>query len=199
MRVVVVGAAGTVGQTVVEALEARHEIVRVGAQRGDYRMDMADPASIRATLEAIGRFDALAVAAGSVAFAGLEELTDEQWQFSLANKLMGQINLVRYGIAHAADGGSFTLVSGMLSHDPIPASAAASAINGAIEAFVGAAALGLPRGLRINAVSPSVLEASAERYAEFFPGYPPVSGQRVGMAYRKSIEGAQTGRVYRVE
>jgi len=199
MRSVVVGASGTVGQTVVEALSGKHEIVRVGAHSGDFQMDIADPASIKSTLAAIGGFDAMAVAAGGVAFAGFTEMSDEQWQFSLASKLMGQINLVREGLNHISDGGSFTLITGMLSHDPIPWSAAATTVNGAIEALAIGAAVALPRGIRINAVSPGVLEASAEKYADFFPGFPPVSGHRVGQAYRKSIEGAQTGQVYRVE
>ena len=199
MRIVVVGASGTVGQTVVEALSDKHEIVRIGAHSGDFQMDMADPASIKSALSSVGGFDALAVAAGGVAFSGFTEMSDEQWQFSLANKLMGQINLVREGLNHISDGGSFTLITGMLSHDPIPWSTAASTVNGAIEAFAVAAAVALPHGIRINAVSPSVLEASAAKYADFFPGYMPVSGHRVGQAYRKSIEGAQTGQVYRVE
>jgi len=199
MRIAIVGASGTIGQTVVEALSGGHELVRIGAHSGDFQLDIADPESIRGTLQAVGRIDALAVAAGGVAFGEFTEMSDEQWQFSLSNKLMGQINLVRHGLDHVSDGGSFTLVTGMLSHDPIPWSTAATTVNGAIEAFVVGAAIALPRGVRINAVSPSVLEASAEKYADFFPGYMPVSGHRVGQAYRKSIMGAQTGKVYRVE
>ena len=87
------------------------------------------------------------------------------------DKLMGQVNLVLDGLKHIADGGSFTLTSGVLDRDPIRQGVNAAAVNGAIDAFVMAAAIDLPRGLRINAVSPGLLEESAKKYEGFFPGH----------------------------
>lgn len=56
----------------------------------------------------------------------------------------------------------------------------------------------LPRGLRINAVSPTVLTESMDRFGPFFPGYEGVPAARVALAYRRSVEGVHSGRIYRV-
>lgn len=119
MKIVIVGASGTIGTAVSELLAQDHQVIRVGHSQGDARVDMRDPASIRALFEQIGSFDALVVASGSVAFNALTEMTDEQWQVGLQSKLMGQINLTRAAIAHLSDRGSITLISGILSEEPI--------------------------------------------------------------------------------
>ena len=143
----------------------------------------------------VGSFDAVAIAAGEIAFAPLSELTAEKWQFSLGGKLMGQINLVQEAIPFIKERGSFTLISGVLNDEPIFAGVAASAVSGALEGFVRAAALELPKGLRINVVSPTILKESEARFGPFFPGVIPVEGWKVGQAYKRAILGAQTGRV----
>lgn len=202
MKIVIVGASGTVGSAVSELLARDHQVIRVGHNQGDARVDMTDSASIAALFagiaEDIGRFDALVVASGNVAFAPFPEMTDEQWQTGLESKLMGQIRLTRAAIPHLNDGGSITLISGILSEEPINWGASASTINGAIEHFVKAAACELPRGLRINVVSPTVLEESMGKYGDFFPGFVPVPAARVAQAYKKSVLGVQSGQVFRV-
>lgn len=198
MKIVIVGASGTVGSAVSELLAQDHQVIRVGHRQGDTLVDMTDSTSIAALLEGIGRFDALVVASGNVAFAPFPEMTDEQWQTGLESKLMGQIRLTRAAIPHLNDRGSITLISGILSEEPINWGASASTINGAIEHFVRAAACELPRGLRINVVSPTVLEESMDKYADFFPGFVPVPAARVAQAYKKSVLGVQSGQVFRV-
>jgi NAD(P)-dependent dehydrogenase (short-subunit alcohol dehydrogenase family) len=111
---------------------------------------------------------------------------------------MSQVNLVLQGLHHVNDGGSFTLTSGMLNVDPAPLGASAAMVNGALEGFVRSAALEMPRSTRINLVSPTVIKESLAQYGEYFPGFEAVSAERVALAYRKSVEGAQTGQVYRV-
>lgn len=198
MKIVIVGASGTVGSAVTELLAKDHQVIRVGHRQGDATVDMTDGASITTLFEGIGRFDALVVASGNVAFNALTELTDEQWQTGLESKLMGQIRLTRAAIPHLNDKGSITLISGILSEEPINWGVSASTINGAIEHFVRAAACELPRGLRINVVSPTVLEESMGKYADFFPGFVPVPAARVAQAYKKSVLGVQSGQVFRV-
>lgn len=198
MRIVVVGATGTIGKAVVAALEDRHEIVKVGHTGGDHQVDIADSGSIRRLFEAIGRFDALVSAAGKVHFGALAELTEKEFELGLRNKLMGQVNLVLIGRDYVKDGGSFTLTSGVLSHDPIRYGASASLVNGALESFVKAAAIELDRGLRINVVSPGVLVESLPVFGEYFRGHEAVPGARVANAYVKSVEGLLTGQVFRV-
>jgi hypothetical protein len=77
------------------------------------------------------------------------------FDIGLRDKLMGQVNLVLIGRETVSDGGSFTLSTGVLDSDPIRGGSSASMVNGAVNAFVMAAAIEMPRGLRINAVSPS--------------------------------------------
>lgn len=195
MRILVVGASGTVGQAAIQALSARHEIVTAGRSSGDVTVDLMDEASVRAMFEKLGRLDAVVSAAGHVHFGPLATMTPTQFRKGLDDKLMGQINLVLIGQPHVNDGGSFTLTSGVLDRDPIRQGANAAAVNGAIGGFVKGAAIEMPRGIRINAVSPGLLEESAQKYDGFFPGHEPVSSARVGLAYVKSVEGALTGQV----
>jgi len=198
MKIAVIGATGTLGRAVVAELAPRHEIVRVGRTHGDLNLDITDEGSIRQGLAAIGPFDALVSVTGSVRFAPLAEMDAAQYWIGLRDKLMGQVNLVLIGREFIRDGGSFTLTSGVLSHDPVGAGSSASMVDGAIDAFVRAAAIELDRGLRINAVSPTVLVESLDLYGPYFRGHEPVPAARAALAYAKSVEGLQTGQVYHV-
>jgi NAD(P)-dependent dehydrogenase (short-subunit alcohol dehydrogenase family) len=200
MRIVLIGANGTIGELVQKALAgAGHEIVKVGRKSGDFQVEIENRESVRKLYQAVDSFDAVAIAAGEVAFAPLSDLTAEKWQFSLGSKLMGQINLVQEAIPFIKEKGSFTLISGVLNDEPIFAGVAASAVSGALEGFVRAAAIELPKGLRINVVSPTVLKESEARLGRFFLGTIPVEGWKVAQAYKRAILGAQTGRVYKVD
>ncbi len=198
MRIVVVGASGTIGKAVVAALQGDHEIVKVGSKSGDYQADIKDAASIRVLFEKVGKFDALVSAVGKVHFGEFAKMTEAEIDIGLRDKLLGQVNLVLIGRDHANDGASFTLTSGLLSHDPIRYGVGASLVNGAIDAFVKAAAIELPRGLRINAISPGVLEESLPSYGPYFRGHEAVPAKRVANAYVKSVEGLLTGQVISV-
>src|ERR1700693_3905830 len=200
MKIILIGANGKIGDLVQKALAgAGHEIVKAGRKSGDFQVEIENRESVRKLYQAVGSFDAVAIAAGEVAFAPLSELTAENWQFSLGSKLMGQINLVQEAIPFIKEKGSFTLVSGVLNDDPIFGSAAGAAVSGALEGFARVAALELPKGLRINVVSPTILKESEAQMGSFFPGVIPVEGWRVAQAYKRAILGAQTGRVYRVD
>jgi len=198
MKILLVGASGTLGRAVAAEFGARHDIVTAGRSSGDVRMDLADASSIDSALATVGMVDAIVSAAGHVAFAPMLEMTDAQWQLGLHEKLMGQVRLALLGVPHLRDGGSITLVTGALSTEPIRLGASAALVNGALEAFVRSAALELPRGLRINAVSPGVLVESMDAYAPFFRGFEPVTAARAAMGFARSVEGADTGKTYRI-
>jgi NAD(P)-dependent dehydrogenase (short-subunit alcohol dehydrogenase family) len=192
MRVIVVGATGTIGSAVVTALSARHDVVKVGHKGGTFRVDLASPDSITQLFRAIGAFDALVSTAGLAKFAGLDELKDEDYQVGLSNKLMGQVNLVRIGRQFINDRGSFTLTSGVLSQEPMKGSASISMVNAGLEGFVRAAALELPRGIRVNVVSPPwVTETLIALKMDPSIGMPATT---VAQAYLASVEGAATGK-----
>jgi len=198
MKIILIGASGTIGKAVVAELRQRHEVMQVGRYHGDYQVDIADCASIKALFAAIGPFDALVSTTGKVHFAPLENLSTEHFALGLNNKLMGQVNLVRHGLAYIRDGGSFTLTSGLLNDEPIRQGASAALVNGALEGFVRAAAIELPRALRINLVSPTVIEESLPLYAPFFRGIKAIPATQAALGYVRSVEGAHTGRVYRM-
>ena len=195
MRVLVVGASGTIGQAVVQALSTRHEVVRASRSRSEVKVDITDPESIRRMYRNTGRVDAVVSAAGDGKFGPLDVLTDEDFRFTLVSKLMGQINLVRYGIEDVNDRGSFTLTSGILFEQPTPGSGAIAPANGALIGFVRAAALELPRGIRINCCSPGWVSETLKAM-----GMDPKDGTPadvVARDYVASIEGSFSGRSLR--
>lgn len=152
MKIIVIGATGTIGKAVADAL-GKHEVVRV-SRNGPVKADLEDPASLERLFETVKDVDAVICCAGSAAFKPLEQLSDEDFQLGLRSKLMGQVNLVRAAMRHVRDGGSITLTSGVLAREPMPGGAAISLVNAALEGFVTGAAIELPRGLRLNVVSP---------------------------------------------
>ncbi len=190
MRILIVGATGTIGRAVVAALSAGNEIVGASRQ-GPVTVDLADPGSIREMYRSVGKVDAVVCAAGQAKFAPLAQLSDADFRFCLDNKLMGQINLVRFGFEHMADHGSFTLTTGILARSPMPGSAAISLVNAGIEGFVRAAALEAPRGIRVNAVSPPwVSETLQALKMDPSQGLPAAA---VARSYVQSVNGTGTG------
>ncbi|MDQ7996485.1 MAG: short chain dehydrogenase [Luteibacter sp.] len=198
MKVLIVGASGTLGRAVAAELGERHEIVTAGRSGGDLRVDLRDSESIEAMYRELGKLDAVVCAAGKVPFAPLAELTEAKYVEGLQDKLLGQVRLVQLGVDSLHDGGSFTLITGILTEQPILAGACASMVNGAVEGYVRGAAIELPRGIRINVVSPSVLSEAMASYGPYFRGFEPVSAARAALAFSRSVEGRETGKIYKV-
>lgn len=198
-RILLIGASGTIGQAVHANLAARHSVVTAGRSSGDHRADLSQPASLEQLFATVGKVDAIVCTAGNLHFGPLASMTAAQFNLGLQDKLLGQVQLTLLAQHALADGGSITLTSGILAVEPIRNGANATAVNAAIEAFVAAAAIELPRGLRINAVSPTILTESVPAYGPFVPGFDTVPADRVARAYQRSVEGGQTGRTYRVQ
>ena len=197
MRIIIVGATGTIGKRVAGSLEGNHEIIRVGSKTGDIQANITSPESIENLFRQVGSFDALVCAAGDAYFGPWKTMTDREFRKGIDSKLMGQINLVLIGQNYITPKGSFTLTSGVLTQDPVLSGANPSAANGAIDAFVRAAAIELENGVRINAVSPTVVEEAPEYFA-YFPGHIPVTMKQVVYGYQKSVLGAGSGQVIKV-
>jgi len=194
MKIIIVGATGTMGKHLADVFEKEHEIIRVATSGGDIRADITSPGSIENMYRQTGSFDALVCTAGPTWVGPWKNMTDQEFRKGIEGKFMGQVNLVLTGQHFIKDGGSFTLISGALSHDPQLNFANASAVNGGVESFVRAAAIELGRGIRINAVSQTVIEHSPH-YFPFFPGDIPVTMQQLEYGFRKSVFGANTGQV----
>lgn len=193
MRVLVIGATGIIGRAIVTALGSEHEVVTASRKDSQHHVDISQPESLKQLFGTIGQVDAIVSAAASAAFKPLAQLTDEDFVYSLTNKLMGQVNVVRFGLKSVRDGGSITLTSGTLSQTPVPGSAAVSLVNAGIEGFVRAAALESGRKARINVVSPGwVSETLAAMGRDPKTGAP---ASAVAKVYLQSVMGRQTGMV----
>jgi NAD(P)-dependent dehydrogenase (short-subunit alcohol dehydrogenase family) len=191
MRILVVGATGTIGRAIVAALSAGNDVIPASLRSATIKVDIADPGSIQRMYRSLGRVNAVVCAAGQAKFAPLAQLSDADFRFCLDNKLMGQVNLVRFGFEQMEDGGSFTLTTGILAQTPMPGSAAISLVNAGLEGFVRAAALEAPRHIRVNAVSPPWLSETLQALKmDPSQGLP---ADTVARAYVRSVTGKETG------
>ena len=194
MKIIIVGATGTMGSYLVKALETEHEIIRVASKEADVEVDITSTDSIEKMFNTIGAFDALISTAGPTFVGPWSKLNDTTFRQGVEGKMMGQINLVLIGQKYINPKGSFTLITGALTNEPQVNFANASAANGAVEGFVRAAAIELENGIRINAVSPTVIEDSPQ-YFPYFPGEIPTTMRQLEYMFRKSVFGKVTGDV----
>lgn len=198
MRVLIIGGTGVLGGAVVRELAGRHDVLaaaRDTARGAAEAVDITAPDSIRTLFARVGPVDAVVVAAGGARWKPLADLTDDDFAATLADKLMGQVNVTRLALAGGAvrPNGSITLTSGALAQHPLPGTAAISLVNAGLEGFARAAALEAPNGIRVNVVSPGwVRETLAAMGRDPSPGVPAADVARV---YAESVEGAATGAV----
>ena len=192
MKIVIIGATGTIGKAVAAALRGKHEVIAVSRSAADYRADITDKSSLEKAFAAIGEVDAIVSAAGGTVFKPLAALTDADFEKCLHDKLMGQVNVVRVGSQYVRPGGSITITSGVLAGEPMPGAAAISMVNAGLEGFGRAAALELGNEkIRVNVVSPPWVTETLIAYK-----MDPANGlpaAEVAKAYVKSIEGDATG------
>lgn len=198
--ILLIGANGKMGRAALSGL-GRHKVITANRSGTDcdHKVDLTNSASIKALFETIGSVDAVVNTVGFCEYSPFLEMTDEQWGTTIDSKMMGQINLVRIGCSYVKDGGSFTLISGILNVKPIPMAIADATTSGAIDTFVKCVAHELPRGIRINVVNPTVLEEAWDVYGEMMPGFQPVPGALVGKAFERSVDGFISGQVLFVD
>jgi len=199
-KVIVIGASGKIGKAALSGL-GHHDVVSASnSGKGcDYQVDIGSEKSIRKLLEQVGSFDAIVNTVGVCEYADFTNMTEEQWMTTVLSKMMGQINLVRIGQEYIKDGGSFSLISGILSSKAIPMAIADATTSGAIDTFVKCVAYELPRGIRVNSINPTVIEEAWDVYGEMMPGFQAVPGKLVGKAFARSVDGFITGEVITVD
>lgn len=198
MPILIIGATGTVGRAISKDLETGHDVILAGRNGPDVKLDMTDSASLLQTFQNIGEIDAMVVCAGHVPFRPFGELADQDFRDGIENKLLGQVNLVRASLSTLKPGGAIVLTSGILADEPLIGSTCAAAVNGALNAFVMALAAEQARRLRINIVSPGIVEESIATHGDYFVGFEPTSMSRLVAAYRRCLFGPISGRVIRV-
>lgn len=192
MKILLLGASGIIGREIDKALSPGHEIIRAG-RSGDVKVDYTDTKSVKAMFEQVGKFDALITAVGRDSeFKPYEDLTDEDFDYGFQRKFMAQINLVRIGTPYINDSGSFTLSSGYLSDYPYPASAATGPFNAAVDSFARTVGPLLPRGIRVNVVSPAPVVSPEQS------GRGVVTASQAAAGYIQSVEGTMSGEVIRM-
>lgn len=198
--VILIGAQGKMGQAALSGL-GKHKVITASrsGEGCDFQVDITSRESIERLYQNVGSFDAVVNTAGYCEYAPFGEMSDEQWQTTIQSKLMGQINLVNVGLNYINQGGSFTLISGILNIKPIPLAIADATTSGAIDTFVQCVAHELPRGIRINVVNPTILEEAWDVYGEMMPGFQPVPGALVGKAFERSVDGFISGQVLYVD
>lgn len=193
MKIIVIGASGLIGSAVVKALSARHEIIGASRKSASYPADITDTASIRALFDKVGKFDAVVSVAGGAAYKPLTELTDEDYAFSVSYKLMGQVNVARLALPHLNDNGSITLTTGVFAEAPPPNAAAIAMVNRGVDGFVIGAARELPRGIRINAVSPPFVgEFALNAFKSVVDSQTP---EDTAYGYVEAVEGHASGTI----
>ena len=203
-RVFLIGTSGTVGSAVLHMLRERgHEVATADfdadPEKGELRIDITDTASIAAAYAAVGAIDAVACTVGVVPLLPLHDTTLAHIDEAIRGKLSSQIDIVLQGLPHVREGGSFTLISGIMSHMPWLGGIGASIVDGGIEAFVIGAAAEIGRDRRINAISPTILQESVDKIGtNLLPGHQPVPASHVAGAYLRSIEGIETGQTFPV-
>lgn len=198
MKILLVGDSGTIGSAVADLLASRRHTM-VGASRSHAKrpVNLTDATSIDNLYAEVGSVDAVACAGGHVVYGPMSELSYDEYRASLCDKALGQIELVRRGLAAISPRGSFTLISGVTLDRPVATGSAAAAANGAVEGFARAAALELAP-IRVNVVNPTLLTESIATFGHLFPGETPVPAALVANAYLRSIETVETGQIYRL-
>ncbi|MGA8854680.1 MAG: short chain dehydrogenase [Christiangramia sp.] len=198
MKILIIGANGTIGKKVTESLTNKHDIIKVGKTSGEIQVDISDSGSIERMFENSGKVDAIVCIAGDAKWDKFHKLSEEDFYIGIKSKLMGQVNLVRIGRKYLNQAGSFTLTTGILADHPVDKTTSAAMVNGGIHSFVKAVALELEQGQRINAVSADLVEDAKDKYEEYFPGHTPVAMDKVADGYKKSILGKINGEIIRI-
>jgi NAD(P)-dependent dehydrogenase (short-subunit alcohol dehydrogenase family) len=198
MKILVIGANGTIGKKVAKHLALSYEVIAVGKTSGSIQVDISDINSIMKMFEKSGVVDAIVNISGEAKWADFADLSEADYYIGIKNKLMGQVNLVRVGQKYLAPGGSFTLTTGILADRPVRMTTSAAMVNGAIHSFAQAAALELRNSHRINVVSSGLVEDSVDKYGPYFPGHIPIAMQRVTEAYAHAIESQDNGTIIKI-
>lgn len=198
MKILIIGGKGTLGSTLTAYFSKKHEVLIAGRKKSDYEVDISNSASIEALFKKIGPVDAIICCAGEAKWAPFNELSEEDFYIGIRSKLMGQVNLVRIGKKHLNAKGSITLTTGILADDPVVMTTSAAMVNGAIHSFVKSVILEMENEIRVNVVSPGLVEDAVDKYGDYFPGHTPISMNKMLKGYIRSVEGKVNGEIIRI-
>ena len=118
MKIIIVGASGTMGKHLTSVFQKDHQVITAASKDCDIEVYITSPISIEDMYKQVGTFDALISTAGPTFVGPWAKLTDKEFRKGVDGKMMGQINLVLIGQHYINSKGSFTLITGALTHEP---------------------------------------------------------------------------------
>lgn len=198
MKILIIGGNGTIGSKLTAYFSTKHEVLTAGRNKGDLVVDISNSTSIEALFKKTGAVDAIICCAGEAKWAPFNELSEEDFHIGIRSKLMGQVNLVRIGQKYLNAKGSLTLTTGILADDPVVMTTSAAMVNGAIHSFVKSVTLEMENGIRVNVVSPGLVENAVDKYGDYFPGHSPITMDKMLKGYIRSVEGKVNGEIIRI-
>lgn len=197
MKVLLIGATGTIGNAVSQLFRKQAFTVISASRSTQPAVDFTDLTSIDAFFEKTGELDGIVITAGDAAFSPLDQLTNSHIELTLASKLMGQINLIRRGISRLRPNGVIVLTGGMLAYTPWPGTSMVAMVNAGLEGFVRAAALDMTQGRRLMIVHPPLVAETASTFGLDATPYP--TAATVARTYLEAVQNGQNGTVIFVE
>lgn len=156
----IVGAARADGARVVVAgrdvAKLRHAYDGDDGVRAEM-VDVTDDATIAALAERLGNVDHVITTASARARGLLPELERDALLRSFDTKVIGPVMLAKHFAPITAEGGSFTLFSGVAAFKPAVGYLGVAITNGAADFLARSLALELAP-IRVNAISPGVID-----------------------------------------
>jgi 3-oxoacyl-[acyl-carrier protein] reductase len=160
------------GRAKDEAEAVAREIREAGGRAQTISADLATPDGAHALAKQVraivgDRLDILVSNAGISKAATIEETTIADFDAQFAVNVRAPFFLLQQLLSILGEGSSVVLVSSLAAHASVGNLAAYAATKGAIDTLVKhfATALG-PRGIRVNAVAPGVVETDMSSFAK---------------------------------
>ena len=192
MKIIIIGATGTIGSAVKELLSKDHEVIGVSRSTTP-SVDLQDSDSIEKLLKSNADTDAVLCVAGDARFGSLDHLSDDDFEYGLSSKLMGQVNVVRFARKHLKENAIIAITTGILAQNPNPASSMITMINLGLEGFVKAASMDMPRNQKLHAVSPPLVRETSVKMGWGSNGVP---AAEIAKLYQEALLSSEQGQVF---
>lgn len=145
-----------------EKLNAAAARLDGGALLHTYQLDMGDSAQVEDCAKHLADgLDHVVISASQAAHGAFSDLPVNAVETMFASKFMGPYRVAQALLPTLRPGGSITFFSGVLSRRPGFNVAGLAAVNAAVEGLTRALALELGPDVRVNCVSPGMVETEA--------------------------------------
>lgn len=148
------------------------EIEKAGGKAVAVKGDVSKAAEAKAIVDAaikhFGRLDVLVNNSGVYEFKPLEDITEEHFRQEFDVNVLGLLLTTQAAAKHLGEGGSIVNIGSLVTRISPPASAVYTGTKGAVDAITGVLARELgPRKIRVNTVSPGMVETEGTHAAGF--------------------------------